>query len=262
LKRLSRLLQSLSSSKAGRISGRVAQSTADTLCVPLHATPRYETVNARTFCPRFPELSDELVRRLSAFDYAGYWTGMGFLERARMVYHPPPEPEALKTVLTAFLEQVFACTLEHRNARYYLEKHPWFILCFDEILELIPRAGLVVIHRDPRDVVASFTRQTWMPSDPVKSALMVRDILKRWWQIRETLPETRYLEVTLDSLVERPEPVLRDICRFWGIPWHDALLEMDLTKSHTGRWKSAFTAKEEKAVCDILAEPLAALGYE
>jgi hypothetical protein len=187
---------------------------------------------------------------------------MTFLERRRMAYSLFPERGTLAGILGEFLRGVIDDVLEHRGGRLYLEKNTWNILWFDRILELLPEARLVHIYRDPRDVVASFTKQRWMPSEPTQSAVICRDLLERWWDVRRKLPSHSFMEVSLEALTKEPESVLRDICGFWDLRWHSALLETDLSGAHAGRWKKDFNLDEQRAVQTILLGPLEAMGYE
>ena len=57
------------------------------------------------------------------------------------------------------------------------------------------------------------------------------------------------------------ETTLRRLCDFWGIPWHPALLETDLGRSNSGRWKRDLQPAATAEVERIVEEPLKRLGY-
>ena len=126
---------------------------------------------------------------------------------------------------------------------------------------MIPNARLVHIYRDPRDVVSSYTKQTWMPSDPVQSAIIYRDLLNRWWKVRESLPEDTYFEISLEHLISEPQNVLKGVCQFWEVPWSNKLLDVPLERSHSGRWKRDLTRKQQNEVQEVLKDHISKLGY-
>lgn len=261
VKRLEALLRAVAHDSPWRRFYRAARRLTERRG-PFKLEPRYLGIRAADHCPSFDQLADDLLRKLVAFRYAGSWTGMRQFEKAEMLYAPPPDRAAIERLLGDFMRQVAACVLEHRGARHYVEKNTWNILWFDRLLELLPEGRLVHIHRDPRDVVASYTKQAWTPSDPALAARMYADIVRRWWDIRARVPEGTFIEIALESLVRDPRSALDEICRFWGIPWHDGLLATDLSRSHTGRWQKELTPDQQRAVHEILAEPLRVMGYE
>lgn len=262
VKRLHRLLR--------KVSRRNLISTIDVLPrvskfitnLPVNFRPRYLNICTKKYCSDFKQLADHLIEQLIAFSFNGYWTGMPALQKNRIVYSPlRPQPE-LALILGTFLKDVMCCVLEHNKTDYYLEKNTWNILWYDKILELLPESRLVHIYRDPRDIVASYTRQTWMPADAVKSARIYKDIMERWSYVRDQVPADKYLEISLEALVADPEDVLRQICSFWDIPWNSCLLSTDLSKSNTGRWKTDLSAKAQDDIRIILSNLLKTLGYE
>lgn len=215
---------------------------------------------ARVF-PGYFDCVDALLRDLVAFRYRAYWTGSEFLQKMELAYGSPRSKADLAAVLGCFVRDVMAGAARTQGARYFVEDSPWNLLFFDKILQLMPEARLVHVYRDPRDVIASCMHQVWAPSDPVQAAQWYRDLLARWREIRATIPDDTYIELSLESLVATPEPVLRRVCDFWNLPWHPSLLSVDLGRSHSGRWKRDLPKDSHNAILDILREDLAVLGY-
>ena len=140
-------------------------------------------------------------------------------------------------------------------------KNTWNILWFDKILEILPEAKLVHIYRDPRDVITSFSHQSWMPSDKFKSAMIYRDLFEQWELIKARISEDSYMELSLESLVENPRKVTESICQFWQIPWNESLIEFDLSHSNSGRWRQEMSSSEQEKINNLIQEPLQKLGY-
>jgi hypothetical protein len=195
--------------------------------------PRYWGVDLEASCPRYQHLVRRLLDELIAFTYPGRWIGSGRFQDSSIVFGPPDVAESLRS----FCRSLVSCVCERAHATHFVEDTPFYLLAFDRILQLLPEARLVHIHRDPRDVAASYLGKPWSPSDPVKAATFYLDVMRRWERVRDSLPSGAYSEISLEDLVREPEGVLRKLCEFWGLRWHPALLDVDLTKSHSGRWR-------------------------
>lgn len=103
------------------------------------------------------------------------------------------------------------------------EKTPDYSLHIDAIGSLLPEARFIHLIRDGRDVAASWRQQWFTPGhDP--------EVLARAWVDRVQaarhagLGNPRYTEVFYEDLVDRPEPVLRQLCLFLDLPWSIQLL--------------------------------------
>lgn len=224
--------------------------------------PRYTGLQTTDYCPNYLELVNQLIEQLTEFRYRGTWTGTAFLQESSICYHAPLEVHELACILGDFIRQVAWFTVKNQKARHYVEDNTWNILWFDKLLQLVPEAKLVHIYRDPRDVVASYTQQSWGPSDPIQAARMYKGIIEHWWVVRQHLLTDSFLEISLESLVADPESVLRYICEFWEIEWDEALLTTDLRRSNSGRWKKDLTRPEQEQVGIILEKQLTELGYQ
>jgi hypothetical protein len=230
--------------------------------VPVKLVPRYSQISIAKVCPSYSKLVDALMEDLTEFRYQGHWTGKSFLSRTSIAQGFPTDRDLLAQRLGDFFRDVIRSTLEHQKKSCYVEDNTWNILWFDKLLHLVPEAKLVHIYRDPRDVVASFMKQTWTPSDPIQGAVFFKNIMARWWEIRETLPADSYREISLEALVSDPKTVLQDVCRFWGIAWDDALLQTDLSRSHSGRWRKELNDVQKQEVNTLLSECIETMGYK
>ncbi len=177
LKRLESLLRALAHDPPLRIVQSVIQRLRLHRSLHFNMQPRYIGLRAVDYCPKYVDLVGALLEELTAFRYQGSWTGM---VAGQLAYAPPPEPKRLARVLGDFWRSVARCVLEHQGASHYLEKSTWNILWIDKVMDLLPEARLVHIYRDPRDVVASYVKQRWTPSDPVLAARMYQDIMECW----------------------------------------------------------------------------------
>ncbi len=230
--------------------------------LPFKVVPRYADISITSCAPHYIDNVNRLINTLAAFQFQGTWTGSPHFEKNRIYHHNSFETGRLKLTLAEFLNTIITDVLQTQNADFLIEDNTWNILWFDHIRELLPETKLVHIYRDPRDVVASFVNMVWAPSDPEQAAVFYRDIISQWWQVRSQLPKSAYHEIALENLVKKPENTLQELCRFWGIPWHDNLLKTDLSRSHSGRYLKAFNPSQINQIETILSEPLKKLGYK
>jgi len=86
-------------------------------------------------------------------------------------------------------------------------------------------------------------------------------MMARWFEIRRTLPPGCFYEVSLERFVREPREVLQEICVFADIPFHEAMLQVDLSRSHSGRWRREFSAEEKRRIQGILGDMIGILGY-
>jgi len=109
------------------------------------------------------------------------------------------------------------------DKRRYGDKTPLYCLHLAELEALLPEAHFVHLVRDGRDVALSL-RDTWFA--PARDA---EGLARHWVDWVSTARRTgararRYLEVRYEELVEKPQPVLEQICAFVDLPFDAALL--------------------------------------
>jgi hypothetical protein len=222
--------------------------------------PQYAHLNAAEFSPGFPGFVDEFLQSVRAFTYPAHWVGTRMLERHEMVY-VAPDQVALSDAAARFYRRYAAAAAGARGSSAFIDRNTWNHLWFDRMRTLVPEAKLVHIFRDPRDVVASFARQRWMPRDPVQAARVYQDMMERWWRLRATLPPDSYMELSLEGLVADPRAKLGRVCDFIGLEWDEALLAVPLERANSGRWRRDIDPAQARKVEEILATSIADLGY-
>ncbi len=145
----------------------------------------------------------------------------------------------------AALGQGYLALLERRfpGARRVVNKRPDTWRYLGLLHGLFPEARFVVMQRDPLDVCVSIFRQQ-LGGDALRYATDLGDIaqhvrgaqaLLRHWK---ALFPQRILEVQYERLIDRPEPVLREICAFLGLQWHASMLDVSSGRGR-GRVRTA-----------------------
>lgn len=263
LKRLESLLRKIGRNNyIGAVSSYSQKKIGLRQKLPYRLAGAYsEVLYVKKYCPDYSMLVKELINDLNEFSYKGQWFGKKFLWKNEFKYGSTGKNRDIAKKIGKFYYKVIASVLNARDKKYYLEKNTWNILWFDKILDIIPESKLIHIYRDPRDVVSSFLKQPWSPSEPVQAAIYYKDIIEYWWNIRKNLPLESYYEISLESLVSNKEKVLRELCLFMKIEWSDTLMATDLSRSHSGRWEKKLTFEQQREVNSILHNHISKLGY-
>lgn len=229
--------------------------------VPFKTTNAYYNMPAERVLPGFSVMVEELLRNLVDFHWHGEYMGMKRGQK-KIVAGVVGDRFNAEKAFRDFLHNIAEAAMKQAGRPRFLEKNTWTFLHFDTISRLYPTGKLVHIHRDPRDVVASYVKQPWMPSDPVQSALLLKKLIMKWWSTRNSIDSARWIEIGLRDLVLDTEGILRDVCRFWEIDFHVDLLKVDLSRSHDGRWRRELTKEQQNQINRILEEVIDFYGYE
>jgi len=194
--------------------------------------------------PGYEETVHELMDDLVDFKYSGIHYGLK--EKRDMYFMGSKTKRELGHTLGGFVRTLIDGYLEREGKEVYVEDNTHNLLFAQEIQELLPEAKFIHMVREPKDVIASLSKQRWAPKDKMKTIQWYREIINRINRVKEELPEESFLVTDLYELVDNPEKTLTDICNFIGIPFNEKMLEADLSKSHRGRWKEEFSKEELK----------------
>lgn len=213
--------------------------------------------------PNFESHVQELMSRLVEFSFQACWVGTESYQVFPKMHHALPRSrEELAQILGDFIRAVINDLMEEEDAHFFVEDNTWNIFLAREIIELVPGAKIIHVYRDPRDVIASFSHQRWSPSNKEESACWYQVMMNHWFNVRSTLTPGSYYELGLEDFVASPETELRVICEFADVPFDHAMLEIDLSHSHSGRWKREYNDEEYTKVQGILADIIEKLGYD
>lgn len=214
--------------------------------------------------PHFEKHNRNLLQELREFTYDGVWPGTESYSFRPCVHHGPwMSKEELAEIIGRYIKGLIGDFLKDKKADCFVEDNTWNIFFARELLELVPEAKIVHIYRDPRDVVASFIHQRWCPSNIRKAALWYKSMMEYWLrEVRVSLTAGQFYEVSLEQLVSQPKETITKLCEFTGLSFEDSLIEVDLTKSNSGRWKSEFSRSEKEEISRILGPIISDLSYE
>ncbi|MFP4524517.1 MAG: sulfotransferase family protein [Candidatus Woesearchaeota archaeon] len=208
--------------------------------------------------PRYTAHVDELIRSLKSFTYKGSWPGS---DKEEMAFAPYRSQEELKPIFRTFFDNLIRGMLKRHGKELFVEDNTWNTLYARELLDLIPDSKILHVVRDPRDVVASLTRQGWTPNELPQVIEWYRSVMRKWEHQKQLLAEDEYLEVRLEDLVARKKETITKMCSFIGIEPEQTLSDFPLDKAHTGRWKQDFTPSQQETVTEELSSHLEEYGY-
>ena len=212
--------------------------------------------------PNFERHTRDLMSELVEFSFSACWVGMEGYRLFPRIYHAAPRPrEELAQILGDFIRNVIGDLVRQTGKGFFVEDNTWNVFFARELLELVPEAKILHVYRDPRDVVASFSHQRWSPTNKEQGAYWYKAMMAHWFNVRSSLPAGSYFELKLEDLVASPEAMLQNICEFVRIPFDRAMLQMDLSHSHSGRWKREYSDREKEKVQAILGDVIEELGY-
>jgi len=111
---------------------------------------------------------------------------------------------------------------ERQGKPRYGEKTPTYVQKMKLIQRALPEARFCHVIRDGRDVALSVLDRT------VRD-LTAGDVAKRWQKkvrkAQEDSPQLEhYMEIRYEDLILDTEPILRSVCEFFELEWHDELL--------------------------------------
>ncbi|HYM78913.1 MAG TPA: sulfotransferase [Candidatus Dormibacteraeota bacterium] len=145
-------------------------------------------------------------------------------------------------------------------------KSPTYYDCMNQVADWYPQAKFIVIWRDPADVCRSIVRAAVKAPWFARPGMDLRAILgyRRMKQEADELVRrgAAVYQLQYDDLVRDPEPTLRAICDFVGIPFDPKMASLEGAdrsavyngEHHAGVKSSAIVAKRERA--EVLAPEL------
>ena len=188
------------------------------------------------------------------------------------------------TSLARLLEEIGRRYLVIRSGKLWGEKTPPHLLRLDTVLGTFPKATIVRIARDPRDILASYI-WAWNKGENDDDFVMTSTALVLRY-FRELLDPERWRErtsliVRYEDLVAGPISTLERVCDFLGVSCVSETLELSnsqraqrlssrdehrrliqaIDSSSLGRYKDCLDRDQIALVEFIFEEYLQSLGY-
>jgi hypothetical protein len=180
-------------------------------------------------------------------------------------------------VAALFVNAVFEPALRRAGAHRWGEKTPRNILYIDALHAVFPRMKFIDVVRDGRDVVSSMLQHGFWPIAPSNdypqtlrfTGEMSFDMAVDYWLTMmeisrdkaAAIPSDSYLKVRLEDIVEDPTTTLLKILDFIDEPFDEALLTYDLSRSHSGRWRTDLSPEQQQRMLEKAGDMLKEEGY-
>lgn len=130
-----------------------------------------------------------------------------------------------------------------------------------------PKARVLHIVRDGRDVCASWLRLDWL-GNAYEGGRRWRDAITQWEAARSSLDRSLRLELRFEDLVREPEGELRRISDFLGVPYDEAMLRFheDTTygpvdPGQEGKWRGELSRRDVRLFETVAGQALTGSGY-
>ncbi|CAH1528173.1 conserved hypothetical protein [Vibrio rotiferianus] len=261
IKRLNRFLKQLQSKSAVKhFVGELIRSNA-WLKNNINSDA-YHGWELEKYFPTYEIEVQRLIQELTELRYRGSWVGAeSFDIKHEVIYGRDFSEEELYVIFKCFLQRLFDSAFKQRNKRVLVEDNTWNLLFCRELSKLFDDAKFIHIYRDPRDVVASFCKQRWMPNDVVKSAIICRDLYTKILNQTAFLNSDQLLSMSLESLVNDKETSVDRLLEFAGVDRSNAMEQIQLSSSSFGRWRNQFSSVEVTEIEPILKDITEQLGY-
>ncbi len=178
----------------------------------------------------------------------------------------------------------FAEAVRHSAGKpIWVEKTPKNVLRFGFVRRRFPRARIVHIVRDGRDVVCSLRRKPFAKIDTTswdgahaarRCAVQWRNSVKAGLRFRG---DPLYHELRYEDLVREPQATLCALLAFLGLPWEAAMLAPSpadgvdpyesraaepIFDSSIGRWRTDLSDSDRSATLLLIGPQLMDLGYQ
>jgi hypothetical protein len=206
----------------------------------------------------YTELVLKLVKDSTEFQYKATWPGA---LNGIIMYHGR-DLNKYKIAFSSFLNELILSLLNNVQKELYIEDNTYNSLFIPDLLDLCPKGKYVHMIRDPRDVIASYVTQRWTPTILKDVVYFYKGLIAKSLVNETKLNSNQFLRVKLEDLCIDPRNTVDSICNLCDLEISNFYSAFDLERSNTGRWKTQFTALEQKYLNNALTCELNSLGYK
>ena len=209
--------------------------------------------------PGYKHHVKSLMNQLVDFKYTASWPGSDSLSESNQMYFGSPKTKnELIPLLSEFLETCFQSFMNASKKEVFVEDNTWSLLYSHELLKLVPEGKILHIIRDPRDVISSLLNQRWAPSDLDQILSWYKSLMDTWKIEKTKLRKDQFLEIKLENIILDTKEVIQNTCKFIGLEFEEEMIQLDLSKANSGRYKAELSndeiSKVENALIEIIKE--------
>ena len=188
---------------------------------------------------------------------------------AASLYDAAPE-----RTFAGLVEEFYRSYSRSKGKVMWGDKTPFYLLHLPLCKSLFPDARFIHIIRDVRDYALSL-KKTWH-KNLSRSAQRWGDAVLKCRKDGLLLGEGAYREVRYEHLVDNPEGVIRELCKFLSVPFEenmivlqkpveyggDARNRMDIVSMNYGKWRTSLSPRDIRRIEEICGALLTDLGYD
>lgn len=192
--------------------------------------------NERLVCP--PELHllmyDTLQERAKKLPSKHFASGLATLTEFLAAANPTAA-STLHFDESLSIAEVYRRLIRAGGSRLLIDKSPSYASKIDTLLKArdrFPQARYIFLHRDPRAVIESYTRNRFDSLAGITEGTSLRRAEFHWSthnlnidMFRECLPGDQVREVAYRDIAGSPERTLRELCDWLGVPFTERMLQ-------------------------------------
>jgi hypothetical protein len=138
-------------------------------------------------------------------------------ERTYLYYAGRLSEEAALAASRRFLDRLFGAKARADGKIAWCEQTTQNQQFADFLLTLLPDGLYINVTRDPLNVAIAHRAQSWAVQDFTRICGSLRDLLARWFEVRDRLPAGSFADVRFEDLVRDPESELAHVWRAIGV---------------------------------------------
>jgi hypothetical protein len=151
-------------------------------------------------------------------------------------------------IFREFLVSAFNMAMQaNPNRKYLSEKTPANAEVFAEIAEVLPRAQLIFVIRDPRAIVASmlevgnrFRTEGLHPAEFTRNVQRATRYINRLWTaVAKVIGKDGVHVVCYEDIVLRPNVFIPDLAKNLGLEFEAGMVQIEKQQTITAEFKSA-----------------------
>jgi len=255
-------------------------------------SPRSGTTHLRRLISSFANIQSG--RESHLFDHVGLfmdlWHGYAKAIAVDPTYFPAGLPvyftyeefiEIMRQLVSELMKPMIGGLKE---GEVFLEKSPSHALHLHTIHELLPKARIIHILRDPRDVVASLlalstNKGSWAPNRADECAKVWCNHVNHVKRTVPSLPPENFFELRYETLIDNPTDSLRAIAEFLGMNWSNESIQaaieancIEATRAKFGEdhvrrgganyWRKDLTQWQKFRVWQVAGSTMSSVGYD
>ena len=162
-----------------------------------------------------------------------------------------------------FVDNIFQINMRKEGASHWCDHTPSTLLHPNYLRHMFSDLKVIHVYRDPRDVISSLKGRLHGSNDPVKMINWIKEIWKRWFEIRDTYSSSELLEIRLEDVITDYSSSIKKIFSFLNLtPTTEILNQNFVHKKSTGRWKRDLSESQIDKINKELGEICDLLGYQ